>query len=308
MSELMLDSQPFNNYCSTDNYSDYEYVGDPSGTSRANDYTKSSIREWLNNNFYCDAFSSDQQRSVIRTSSLTNICADILIHNVEWDDEYNDPDIDDKIFLLSWEDIANDKYGFDKDGEEADLMRSAKGSDYAECQGLSKYKNYDSNNSELGDAYWLIRTFGGSDDDYVYEVNMRGEVDIAEYNTVINTGTGIRPALRINLSRIVSVNTSIDNNLIYALIAGFFILAATVAAIILILRMRKSYLKAGINNSAQQRKQSFKKAPRQTKASVNRNAQIRAQSQPQVQRQCPYCGGHLSPGAQFCKSCGNRVQ
>ena len=204
-----------------------------------------------------------------------------------------------KINIPSFEDVTSLTYGFsDTSGFEKDNNRQLKGTDYAKCQGLFEDDN--------GYALWWIES-NHQDREYMQKaVNNKGVIDERYVNL---TTVGVVPAMKVDLAAISSDNSEYSNSLIiYFVVFSLIILAAAAAAIILILRMRKSYLKAGINNSAQQRKQSVKKAPRQTKAPVNRNAQIRAQSQPQAQRQCPYCGGSLSPGAQFCKGCGNRVQ
>lgn len=111
--ENILDSQAFNNYCLKVENLDLginEYFGNSGQSYFANSYSNSSIKTWLNNDFYNLAFSPEDKNNIISS---------------------------DGAFLLSADDVKNTSYGFSGDATEHDEARRAKGTDYAKCQGLS---------------------------------------------------------------------------------------------------------------------------------------------------------------------------
>ena len=175
MCEMILDSQPYNNYnVNAFGSLGYGYYGNPELTYWASNYAKSSIRKWLNEDFYDTTFTSAQKNNIQKThleNKSTN-CA-----------EYDAPDTDDKMFLLSYWDMFNTSYGFSSMG------RTAQGSDYAKAQGLCV-------SSYNGNSTWRLRSpdvsYGTSDvaydGGYVY------------YNNNVNgADSGIRPACRLNV-------------------------------------------------------------------------------------------------------------
>lgn len=186
MSETILDSQPYNNYVL---YSGDEYYGDSSKTYYANNYAKSSLRQWLNDDFYNTAFSPSQQ-NIIESTALDNSAISSSCS------KYDSPSTNDKIYLLSYNDAKNSSYGFSSSSSSDDTARRAKGSDYAKSQGLYVYRSSDSTYNN--NSWWLLRSPGydsnsccgvghyGASDDHCYYV----------YGNVI----GIRPALIFNLS------------------------------------------------------------------------------------------------------------
>ena len=187
--ETIIDSQAFNNYMlrsGTDEYGGTAYWGNAEKTCCANNYAESSIRKWLNGDFYCTAFSAKQQM-IISLTELDNKCVDRDYPAYDADTTY------DKIFLLSNNDILNTSYGFSSDSSAHDTTRRAKGSDYAKCQGLHVYTG----NLYAGSSYWRLRS-PGTHSNYASLVYFGG--DAGSSSNINYTHYGVRPALRLQLT------------------------------------------------------------------------------------------------------------
>ena len=174
--ESIIDSQAYSNTI-------YEYGTDENGTAYwndaehthyANDYATSSIRAWLNDDFYNTAFSSSQKASIL-TSELDNRA-------------YDSETTYDKIFLLSWSEMQNTAYGFPA-YTGSSYARQAKGTDYAKCQGL-----WASSSNEC--SFQRLRS-AGICSEYACEVHGAGSLDYG-YWCVHSTSNGVRPALKIS--------------------------------------------------------------------------------------------------------------
>ncbi len=143
-----------------------------------NNYEYSTIRTWLNNCFINAAFSQAEQEK-IETTRLLNPA-----YSVDYS-QYNSRVTNDKIYLLSFEDVKNASYGFSNYAS-----RHLSGTDYAKAQGLSA-----SSKSTISD--WLLRTARNSIRSvcYVdYYDNLSSGVSVA------NTYNGIVPAFNFNPS------------------------------------------------------------------------------------------------------------
>ncbi len=167
MCESIVDSQPYQNFIKWGGHDTY-YTG--TSSIYANNYYESSIRFWLNNDFYYTAFSSAQM-SNIKNTEINN---DAFLGYTQ----YSAQSTDDPVFLLSYTEAKNNSYGLSNETE-----RKTKGSDYAKCQGL--------NVAQDGYSYWWLRTAGDNSDKacYVYNAGALG-TDYFVYSTII----GIRPA------------------------------------------------------------------------------------------------------------------
>lgn len=179
--ENIVDSQAYSNTV-------YEYGTDKNGiaywndsahTHYANDYATSSIRKWLNNDFYNTAFSAAEKKSIL-TTTLDNR-AYSTDHS-----EYNSETTKDKIFLLSYSDINNAAYGLSSRSN-----RLSKGSDYAKSQGLY----VDSN----GQSSMRLRS-AGHDSYHTSRVSHDGDLNHYIKNDINFTPDGVRPALRTNFA------------------------------------------------------------------------------------------------------------
>ncbi|MCR5151459.1 MAG: DUF6273 domain-containing protein [Clostridiales bacterium] len=190
MCDSIIDSQPYNNYflkSGKDSRGYNAFWGDSSKTYYANNYAKSSIRQWLNNDFYNTAFSSSQ-KSNIKTTALDNDSA-YTLHVGSGYEEFNAPSTNDKIFLLSYDEVQEEKFGFNSDEE-----RIAFGSDYALSQGLLYYaKYYDEEDIYYYISPWRLRSPGNSRGTCCVSPN--GGVDWDNLCGTYDTSYGVRPAL-----------------------------------------------------------------------------------------------------------------
>ena len=190
--ETIIDSQAYSNtvYDKFDtNSQTYDYFNDSTYTNFASDYETSSIRKWLNNNFYTTAFSESEKKEIYSTT-LNNDGYCTLLGYTGY--EKIDSNLTtDKIFLLSYNEVMNSDFGFASSGDAHDKARQAQGSDYAKCQGLE----VSTNSSYYGTSYWLLRSPG----DFSFRccfVYYFGSPSNKIY--VYDTDVGIRPALRCN--------------------------------------------------------------------------------------------------------------
>lgn len=139
-----IDSQPYNNYIL---YADSNYWGDSNKMHYASNWEYSSLRAWLNNEFYNTAF-SEMQQDRIKELTRENKSA--------YDSKYDSNPTSDKITLLSDVEVLNKNYGFNPSISADDTARQRKGTDYAKCQGLYVYNN--SGSSYNGNSWWWLRS------------------------------------------------------------------------------------------------------------------------------------------------------
>lgn len=176
--ESIIDSQAYSNtiYVKSSFWSGNICYNDAEYTHYASDYATSSIRAWLNDDFYNTAFSSSQKASIL-TSELDNKAYLPSYSKYDSDTTY------DKVFLLSWSEIQNTAYGFSSNS-----ARQAKGTDYAKCQGLQVY-------SSNGGSIQMLRSAGGYSGD---ACGVSSDGDVINSRNVSYTDIGVRPALKIS--------------------------------------------------------------------------------------------------------------
>ncbi|MCI6014051.1 MAG: DUF6273 domain-containing protein, partial [Coprobacillus sp.] len=126
----------------------------------SNDYSISSIRTWLNSEFYNKTF-TDKQKELIENTTLEDIS-----------------NVTDKVFLLSKDEIKNTSYGFNSEDD-----RFKKVTDYAKANFAYEYE--DNNNG----FYWLRTPYSSG----VCSVWYNGLVAIGERVNIDNHG--VAPAL-----------------------------------------------------------------------------------------------------------------
>ena len=184
--EYIIDSQPYSN---TIKYYNNEYYN--TWGKYANDYESSSLRSWLNNDFINITFDSNQQKK---------ICSVKLDNSSPYSSKYNSNDTTDKIFLISYKDVTNTRYGFVSSDSANDINRRAHSTDYAKSQGAFTFtgSSYQTVVGEDTSSWWL-RSPG--DNSYcAYAVSYRGFTKPNDYNydTVGYSHFGVRPALRVD--------------------------------------------------------------------------------------------------------------
>ena len=186
--ESIIDSQAYSNTIyiyGTDPYhsSWNAYWNDAEYTHYANDYATSSIRAWLNNDFYNTAFSSSQRASIL-TSELDNRAYSTSFSKFDSETTY------DKVFLLSWSEMQNTAYGFPAHTDSSSARR-AKGTDYAKCQGFVVFTNGCSEQYLRPAGYYTHATCGVSSAGDLNDDHYYGWFDSTAYS-------GVRPALKIS--------------------------------------------------------------------------------------------------------------
>ena len=180
MCNTIIDSQAYQNIVYRSKINNEKYNSE-NCTAFSSDWETSSLRQWLNKNFYDTAFTSEEKEQ-ISISHLKNDSAYLST--------YNSADTYDKIFPISYYDATDSLYGFSIDKTVHDIARQMKGTDYAKCQGL--WVSDDT-------SWWWLRSPGGSGYSAVvtgigwayYSVN-----DGACYVNFI--GEGVVPAFKFN--------------------------------------------------------------------------------------------------------------
>ncbi len=196
MCETIIDSQPYSNtifYNSSERNSRYAYFNDVSYKSLASDYETSSIRKWLNDDFYNTAF-TDNEKKEISTTTINNEGFFTSLGASGYE-RLDSNETNDKIFLLSHNEVKNSKFGFNSSITYIDTARRGRGSDYAYSQGL------------VG-SFWLLRTAADCS-------NKCCRIDgdgISGYTDVDYTYNGVRPALRFNNVSTIYKSVSIKYN------------------------------------------------------------------------------------------------
>ncbi|MBP0960646.1 MAG: fibronectin type III domain-containing protein [Oscillospiraceae bacterium] len=148
------------------------------------------IRKWLNDEFYNAAF-DNTDKSKIKTTVVKTA-----------DHAYGTPGgnaTEDKVFLLSREDMINTDYGFVNDCWDDTVNRRCALTEYAQSI-MTQGGMYVISNKKTADgepaSYWWLRS-PGMMETYVVDVNDSGAVNESGYS--VNTNSGVRPALTIKL-------------------------------------------------------------------------------------------------------------
>ena len=158
VSEYAIDAQPYQNMVYATNTGKCYQTS--SCETYSTDYPTSTIRAWLNEDFYNVAFTGSQKDN-IRTTTITTSA-----------------ETNDKVFLLSKDEATNVAYGL---GEDEDRITT--GTDYAKSQ---------NNEVKDGKSEWPLRHTGGAGG-VVGFVRGTGAVEVA-----CSTGwasAGVRPAI-----------------------------------------------------------------------------------------------------------------
>lgn len=207
MCENIIDSQAYCNtvYVTVEQFAGtygtenkHSYYSDAAHNYKQNEYAKSSIRAWLNNDFYNTAFSA-ADKTAIATSKIADFgyeCNTSLYEEGKY--------LSDKIFLLGQTEAFTSSYGFKNtstgpDEANHDSAKAAKSTDYAKCQGIEVNDNDCS--SYYGNSAWLLRTASPDSKNYygssTYIINSSGGMTTP--GLLYSTSWGIRPCLKINL-------------------------------------------------------------------------------------------------------------
>lgn len=153
-----------------------------------------TLREWLNDEFLTSAFNTPD-RKLVKSSTIKNE------DNPYWGTEGGE-DTKDRVFLLSFSDMVNPKYGFDADQHEHDINRRCSSTDFAKGMGAHTTTNDNETAEGKKTSGWWFRLPGGGLSCYFAFVGDTGYVCVCGYGYHI-AGIAVRPALNLNLSSII---------------------------------------------------------------------------------------------------------
>ena len=203
MSEKIIDSQAYQNFIYYNGGNNYggDYYNSKDCTNYASDWATSSIRKWLNEDFYNTAFTNNQKSKILPTHNE---------NKSTYSSDYDSVDTEDNIFLLSYYDAINSAYGFNSNETTYDdTARQLKGTDYAKCQGVYVYN--DSGSSYNGNSWWRLRS--PSDSSEATGVGYDGWAN-DYYYSVYDTDIGVVPALCLNNLKSIISMSSLDSSTI----------------------------------------------------------------------------------------------
>ena len=151
-----------------------------------------TLRAWLNNDFYRDAF-SEKEQSAIRTTTVVN-------EDNPWCGTKGGNNTQDNVYLLSIAEVSNVEYGFDSNYNKVSETRYSKNTEYAKMKGT--YTNTDG--GYVGNGWWWLRSPGAASSDYpdyAFATVVSGYGwGVSPGNYVVHDTYAVRPALHINLS------------------------------------------------------------------------------------------------------------
>ena len=159
-----------------------------------NNYAKSDIRAWLNDEFYKTAFGALQQ-ALIQTTEVDNSAKSTGYSS----NPHACENTFDKVFPLSYSEVTNSAYGFASSSSTDDTARRMLTSDYSRATGA--YMSTES--SYYGNGRWWLRSPDDDSSDYARGVNDRGGADYSGYvgySIVPYDHYGVVPALNLTLS------------------------------------------------------------------------------------------------------------
>ena len=156
---------------------------------KANSYKDSSIRRWLNNEFYLSAFTAEQQ-AIILTTSVDNSAESTGYA----DNKYACANTEDKIYLLSFAEA----FAFTSSVGMSEL-RAKTASDYARANGV----RINTSEKWYGYANWWLRSPYDKANSYVpdyYALYTTSIGSLSDNMEVIDSvNTGVVPALQITI-------------------------------------------------------------------------------------------------------------
>lgn len=182
-SKYCLEGQPFQAL----------YEGDrsklviPGTDTYVNDWEASTVRKYLNDDFYKAAFTADEQ-ALIESVTLDNRTTGFEA-NTQWQIIQNDTV--DKVFLLSYQDMLNTDYGFtekanydndtylDVNGSEEAMIRRRSFSAYATIQGCRT--SVQGNTADGDHACWYMLRSAGN---LMYAI-----CGVNKYGSIVNSGS-----------------------------------------------------------------------------------------------------------------------
>ena len=155
-------------------------------TVYANNWEHSDLRQFLNTDFYNEAFMAGEAKFISSTTIDTGK------KTAHFDRYANGKPCVDKVFLLSYADMANRSYGFNHWTITEDNRKVAKATDYAKALGV--YASLNGGN-EHDAAHWWLRSAG----DFEGRASVTSAIGTVGTYSVDCKSIGIRPVITVKL-------------------------------------------------------------------------------------------------------------
>ncbi len=159
-------------------------------TVYANNWEYSDIRNFLNNDFYNEAFMEGE------ASFIEHTLVDFSQKTAHYDRFANGKTTDDRVFLLSYADTANTDYGWNHWTIKEDPSKIAKATDYAKAMGV--YASLNSGKEHDG-AHWWLRSSG----DFEERASVTAAIGTVGTYDVSCKAIGVRPAIKVKFNQTV---------------------------------------------------------------------------------------------------------
>ena len=174
MTDRIIDCQKFNN------------------TSKEVTWSTCTLRKWLNNSFYKNAFNSEERNDILYTNVTTK--------NNKTYGTNGGGKTKDKVYILSYNNVNNPKFGFSSSNSEC---LEAGATYFSYNRGLL---NLDKNGNVFGTYSWWLRTPGSSSYKACYVNQLGWDNEIGEqvnYGGVMSSGDivpyfGVRPVIHVS--------------------------------------------------------------------------------------------------------------
>ena len=177
-----------------------------------------SLRAWLNNEFYNEAFDDEEKKSVITTNKYKNTFKN-MDKTVNADNEFYEtkggsPTVD-NVFLLSISEATNEIYGFKTDKKALDVNRRCVLTKYAVSKKAYQSSRNDDDfiaKEEEGTCWWWLRSPGFNSCEaasvdhwgYVYDLGDR----------VHDKRLAIRPAIYLDMNKFIRNGAGLSYDLL----------------------------------------------------------------------------------------------
>lgn len=160
-----------------------------------------SLRAWLNNEFINEAFSEEEQKSIMQVE-LDNSLDPRFYEEFPNRTDTGGNTTEDKIFCLSAEDAVNPSYGFAGTWEESPTRVATYTQLAQSSEKLDGINNFEEDMSSLVSQNWWLRTTGwpvvmGAGDE---GMSVMGTGMLEKGGALAPEAIGVRPALHLDIS------------------------------------------------------------------------------------------------------------
>ena len=155
----------------------------------------SSLKDWLNNDFYNAAFNSQEKKHILSTDFSDGTQDSFSAVSSSADAN--------PVFLLSAKDVTNSEYGFNPDASFDDEKRKCIATELAHVHGASMSEFIDWFLDDMPTSWWWLRDSGENGGATAQIVDFGGRLGI-NGNEVHWTDGAVRPAIIIDLYEVES--------------------------------------------------------------------------------------------------------